>query len=63
MVMAITENQYQQIEYCMPRQRGNVSHSNLQILNAILYVTEHGCKWRGLPKRFASVAGIPSIPG
>jgi transposase len=21
-------------------------------LNAILYVTEQGCKWRGLPKRF-----------
>jgi len=44
MVMEITEAQYQQIEHCMPRQRGNVSHSNLQILNAILYVTEHGCK-------------------
>ncbi|WP_170841623.1 transposase [Nitrosomonas aestuarii] len=43
---------YQQIECCMPRQHGNVSHSDLQILNAILYVTEHGCKWRGLPKRF-----------
>lgn len=54
MVMEITENQYQQIEHCMPRQRGNVSHSNLQILNAILYVTEHGCKWRGLPKRFGN---------
>jgi len=26
--------------------------SNLQLLNAILYVAEHGCKWRGLPKRF-----------
>jgi transposase len=22
------------------------------VLNAILYVAEHGCKWRGLPKRF-----------
>lgn len=21
------------------------------MLNAILYVAEHGCKWRGLPKR------------
>ncbi|MFZ1852616.1 MAG: IS5 family transposase [Nitrosomonas sp.] len=52
--MEITETQYQQIEHCMPRQRGNVSHSNLQILNAILYVTEHGCKWRGLPKRFGN---------
>ena len=54
MVMEITERQYQQIEHCMPRQRGNVSHSNLQILNAILYVTEHGCKWRGLPNRFGN---------
>jgi hypothetical protein len=30
-------------------QRGNVSLSNLQLLNALLYVAEHGCKWRGLP--------------
>ena len=52
--MEITENQYQRIEHCLPHQRGNVSHSNLQILNAILYVTEHGCKWRGLPKRFGN---------
>ena len=42
----------QQIEHCLPRQRGNVSLSNLQVLNAILYVAEHGCKWRGLPPRF-----------
>ena len=33
-------------------QRGNVSLTNLQVLNAILYVAEQGCKWRGLPKRF-----------
>ena len=35
----------------LPVQRGNVSLSNLQVLNAILYVAEHGCKWRGLPTR------------
>ena len=52
--MEITEAQYQQIENCLPRQRGNVSLSNLQVLNAILYVAEHGCKWRGLPKRFGN---------
>jgi transposase len=23
-------------------------------LNAILYVAEHGCKWRGVPKRFGN---------
>jgi len=26
----------------------------LQVLNAILFVAEHGCKWRGLPKRFGN---------
>ena len=26
--------------------------SNLDALNAILYVLEHGCKWRALPARF-----------
>ena len=26
--------------------------SNLHVLNAILYVAEHGCQWRGLPPRF-----------
>ena len=35
-------------------QRGNVRLSNLQVLNAILYVAEHGCKWRGLPPRFGN---------
>jgi len=50
--MELTEAQYRLIEDCLPRQRGNVSLSNLQVLNAILYVAEQGCKWRGLPKRF-----------
>jgi transposase len=26
--------------------------SNVEVLNAILYVAEQGCKWRGLPNRF-----------
>jgi len=50
--MEITEAQYQRIAPSLPRQRGNVRVSNLQLLNALLYVAEHGCKWRGLPKRF-----------
>jgi transposase len=50
--MEITEAQYHLIEGCLPRQRGNVSLPNLQVLNAILYVAEQACKWRGLPKRF-----------
>ena len=28
--------------------------TNLAVLNAILYVAEQGCKWRGLPKRFGN---------
>ncbi|MDR0735276.1 MAG: IS5/IS1182 family transposase, partial [Zoogloeaceae bacterium] len=38
--MELTEAQYHQIEDCLPRQRGNVRLSNLQLLNAILYITE-----------------------
>jgi transposase len=52
--MEITPEQFVQIEHCLPVQRGNVSLSNLQVVNAILYVAEHGCKWRGLPKRFGN---------
>ena len=50
--MEITEEQYERIKSALPVQRGNVSLSNLQVLNAVLYVAEQGCKWRGLPKRF-----------
>ena len=52
--MQITQAEYARIEACFPRQRGNVSLSNLQVLNAILYVAEHGCKWRGLPEHFGN---------
>ncbi len=52
--MEITEEQFARIEDSLPRQRGNVSFSNLQMLNALLFVAEHGCKWRGLPKRFGN---------
>lgn len=51
-MMEITEEQYERIKGSLPVQRGNVSLTNLQVLNAILYVAEQGCKWRGLPKRF-----------
>ena len=33
--MEITEEQYRRIEPVLPRQRGNVSMSNLKVLNAI----------------------------
>src|ERR1035438_2950028 len=50
--MEITEAQYGRIKDVLPVQRGNVRLNNLQVLNAVLYVAEQGCKWRGLPKRF-----------
>ncbi len=52
--MELTESQYKHIQPFLPRQRGNVSLTNLQVLNAILYVAEQGCKWRGLPKYFGN---------
>jgi len=48
--MKITQEQYERIAELFPRQRGNVSINNLQLLNAVLYLVEHGCKWRGLPE-------------
>ena len=50
--MAINASQYAQIEPHLPRQRGNVSIANRNVINALLYVAEHGCKWRGLPKHY-----------
>ena len=52
--MEITAEQYERIQDCLPVQRGDVRHENLVLLNAILYVAEQGCKWRGLPKRFGN---------
>ena len=52
--MQITSSQLKLIEDLLPVQRGNVTLSSLQVFNAILYVAEHGCKWRGLPKKFGN---------
>lgn len=52
--MKITKKQYDLIKKYLPIQRGNVSMHNLQLINAILYVAENGCKWRSLPKEFGN---------
>jgi transposase len=52
--MEITAEQYEKIKDSLPIQRGNVKLYNLEVLNAILYVAEQGCKWRGLPSRFGN---------
>ena len=61
LAMEISEEQYERIKDALPVQRGNVSLSNLQVLNAVLYVAEHGCKWRGF--RSGSAVGTPFICG
>lgn len=52
--MEISAEQYEKIKDSLPVQRGNVRLSNLTVLNALLYVAEHGCKWRGLPRHFGN---------
>ena len=52
--MEISPEQYERIAPYLPVQRGNVRIPNRQVLNAILYVLEHGCKWRGLPEGFGN---------
>ena len=52
--MEITLEQYKKIEKYLPIQRRNVSMSNLQLINALLYIAENGCKWRALPKEFGN---------
>ena len=48
-LLELTQSQYELIAHHLLVQRGNVRTPNIQVLNAILYITEHGCKWRGLP--------------
>jgi len=52
--MQLTQEQYDRIADCFPTQRGNVSQDNLNVINAVLYVLENGCKWRRLPKEFGN---------
>ena len=60
--MTITQERYDRIAHLFPTQRGNVKISNLDMLNAFLYVAEHGCKMAGTAHR-GSVSGTPSISG
>ena len=56
--MELTKEQYEKIAPYLPVQRGNVRISNLQMLNALLYMAENGCKWRGLPAHFGKWSTI-----
>ena len=52
--MKITQEHCEKIADTFSRQRGNVTIDNLTMLNAILYILEHGCKWRGIPDNFGN---------
>jgi len=56
--MKINEAQFERIAGHFPVQRGNVKTENRDFINAILYITENGCKWRALPKEFGNWATI-----
>ena len=50
--MELTPEEFEKIKDGLSIQRGNVKLPNLQVVNAILFIAEQGCKWRGLPERF-----------
>ena len=50
--MELKKEQYERIRGCFPKQRKPAKISNLEVLNAVLYVVENGCKWRRLPKEY-----------
>jgi len=52
--MEISREQFALIEPYLPRQRGNVLHQGMDIINAILWLAENDCKWSALPSRYGS---------
>ncbi len=50
----ISQAQYEVIRPYLPVQQGNVRVFNLTMINAVLYMTENGCRWRALPPRFGN---------
>ena len=48
--MRVTQEHYDRIAHCFPKHRGSLTYSNLEVLNAILYIAENGAKWRRPPK-------------
>jgi len=50
--MELKKEQYDKIKDCFPKQRKPAKISNLDVLNAVLYVVENRCKWRSLPKEY-----------
>ena len=53
--MRLTQEQYKKIKKYLPKQRSNVSMTNLQILNVLLYMVENECNWRALLKEYGII--------
>jgi len=52
--MQLTREQYERVARCFPKPRGTLRYSNLEVLNAILYIAENGAKWRRLPEHYGN---------
>jgi len=52
--MEINEGTYGKIRHILSVQRGRVTVENITFINALLYICENGCKWRGLPKEYGN---------
>ena len=50
--MELKKEQYEQVKECFPKQRKPAKISSRDMLNAVLYVVENGCTWRGRPKEY-----------
>ena len=50
--MKLREEDYQKISDCFPRPRKPAKISNLDVLNAVLYLAESGSGWRNLPREY-----------
>ena len=59
--VGLTEAQSDRMAPLLPVQRGDVRVSNRPVLSALLYIAEHGCKWR--ESRRGSGVFTPSTPG
>jgi hypothetical protein len=57
--MQLTDEQFEQSADLLPRQRGNVSLDNLQLINAILYVAPTAAS--GARCLNTTATGTPSI--
>jgi transposase len=52
--MKLSIEQFERVSRVLPRQRGNVSVSNEQMVDALLYLAETGCGWGELPAEYGN---------